>query len=164
LRGKEIIGLPVIDLETGESIAEVKGVVFDSNTRTLQALVLEKATWLKPPVGIAFEDVRAIGPAAVTIPNKGVVQPLNRNEDWLTNLRPENQIAGHEVITETGENLGRVDDVVFDEQEGVIRRLVVSDSLLQDLVSGRREVDFPEQAVMGKDNLILPHAADEIGE
>ncbi|MBS3951110.1 MAG: PRC-barrel domain-containing protein, partial [Peptococcaceae bacterium] len=77
-RGKEIIGLPIIDLSTGQRITEVKDLVCDQQEQRIAALLLDKGNLLRKSKIIAWENIYSVGHDAVTISSTSVIQHLGK--------------------------------------------------------------------------------------
>jgi uncharacterized protein YrrD len=113
LRGRELIGRPVVDGSTGDDIAEVKDVVFDAARGEITGLTLRRRGFLGRrlkevlPVG----EITSIGTDAVMIENAdALTSPDDAPADMSTNRK--SNVLANEVITESGRTLGTVRDVI----------------------------------------------------
>ncbi len=135
-RGREIIGLPAINLATGKEVGIVVDLICDPQAHRLTHLLLE-GSGVKPKQKlVSFQEVAAVGHDAVIL-NSG------RDSD---DLPPENgfrvkERAGFLVITPEGNNLGTFEDVVVEVSGGELLGYEISAGIVDDLLSGRRVVE-----------------------
>ncbi len=113
LRGKDVSGLPVVDLSTGEDIAEIRDLIFDPGRGGIGGFTLAKrgifGRRLKHVLPV--ERIRSVGTHAVTVdsadsitePGAQPVAKVDRSADVTDNM----------VITESGRQLGKVRDVIL---------------------------------------------------
>ena len=76
VRAGDLIGRPVVTIDGGDDIAEVKDVVYDSVARRLVGFTLNKRGWFRGSIKelLAAESVAAIGDTAVMIRDLGALQ------------------------------------------------------------------------------------------
>lgn len=113
LRGKDVSGLPVVDLSTGEDIAEIRDLVFDPSRGGIGGFTLAKRGFLGRRLKqvLPVETIRSVGTHAVTVDSADSIsepadQPMptvDRSADVTDNM----------VVTESGRELGKVRDVVL---------------------------------------------------
>ncbi|KUK30974.1 MAG: PRC-barrel domain containing protein [Thermoanaerobacterales bacterium 50_218] len=135
-KGREIIGLPVIDLATGKEVGIVVDLVCDPQTHRLTHLLLEGSGVKPKQKVVSFQEVAAVGDDAVT---------LNSSKD-SDDLPPENGVkvkekAGFLVITPEGKNLGTFEDVVVEVPGGRLLGYEISAGIVDDLISGRSVIE-----------------------
>ncbi|MBM7868101.1 hypothetical protein GTO89_15160 [Heliobacterium gestii] len=71
--------------------------------------------------------------------------------DFLSLSRCE----GHPVRTQAGRPLGQVGDLLFDPAQGQLTALEVSDGLMQDLLTGRLQLPWPDVTEWRTDSVIV---------
>jgi len=145
-RTREIVGLPILDVQTGEQVGWVKDVVFDSKEETVAGLILEGAHIFHSGQGITRRAIVAVGKDALTI-----------NDSQLTELHGVywSQKVGNKVFTRGGEAQGTIEDVFLDDVAMHIVGYEVSDGLFADLFYGRGAIFQNHVMVDGKDVLIV---------
>lgn len=143
----EILGLPVIEAETGKNMGNVKDLVFSHDTREVRGFILEPKGFKFTGGVVLLEDVLSLGKDALII-NRGT--DVKEHEKAKGN----GDVIGLKVYTRSGENLGVVKDYVFDSGSGNIESVEVSDGLLQDIMEGRKilplfgKVEFSEEIIL----------------
>jgi uncharacterized protein YrrD len=112
--GSDIRGLPVVTVEGGEDVAEVRDLIYNPEAGRLVGLTLNKRGFLagRRREVLAAEKTRSIGRDAVMIDNEdGLVLPEDAPQD-VAEPPSERNVIGNDVLTEQGKRLGKVKDVV----------------------------------------------------
>lgn len=74
LKGKNIVGLKVLSLDTGEFLDDVDELIFDPKEHKVKAFVVDEGGWFSDAKIILFNDVKSIGKDAITIESKNLVK------------------------------------------------------------------------------------------
>lgn len=144
LKGRELIGLPVIDLNTGKEVGLVEDLVVDLEKRKVTGLLVKSGGWITAHRLLTLDKIYRIGNNSIIINN--VEQSLNQGqieERFETGIK---SLRGLSILSSTGKELGTVEDLVCDITEGKISGWEISDGLVQDLVDGRKIL--PQEAVI----------------
>jgi sporulation protein YlmC with PRC-barrel domain len=120
LRGKELRGRAVVDLDAAEKVGGLVEIVLDPASQRVAGLIvsqqpggLSKGRQLVLPA----PAVRAVGPDAITV-RRGCEPGF---ELWqLSGLPRLSQLVGRKVVSYSGKLLGTIDDVLIDEADGRI--------------------------------------------
>lgn len=114
MKATDVIGLPVVTLDGGEDVAEVRDVVYDPEAGRLVGLTLNKRGFFSGRLKdvLAIDGVHAIGRDAVMIQDDTV--PL-ASEDAPAVAKPgkDRNVLGDDVLTDGGTKLGTVQDLVL---------------------------------------------------
>lgn len=145
-RAGEIIGLPVLELTSGDSIGWVQDLVLNDDKDEVVGILLEGGHFFQSTKGIPRQVIAAIGKDAITVREK-IVEELNGTL-WSDKL-------GNEVYTQGGDARGRIEDVFLDDSAEKLVGYEVSDGLFADLLHGRGMILQPHVMVDGKDVLIV---------
>lgn len=156
LRAKHLIGLPVINVATGEQIASVRSLVLSLADGHLQALVVSKGTIFREPHVFKFEQLHAIGQDAVLVKSGEETHPLPHVLAQVPYASMDGKLFGRQVLTAAGKVLGALDDVVFNPLDGTISHYMLTDGLLQSLLQGPAIMLAPQQPVVGAGHVIVP--------
>ncbi|MDP5272802.1 PRC-barrel domain-containing protein [Chengkuizengella axinellae] len=161
-KAKDIIGLPVIEIEKGEQTGSVKDFLLNDNWE-IQAIVLEGKHWFSSTRIVEWEEIISFGKDAVTIENEKVIEHL---DDVYNQFHPlyngEKKILGLPILTVNGHELGMVDDVYFGGKMG--RKIIgyeLTDGLISDIQDGRKWLRAPKQITVGKDAIIVPVQSEQ---
>jgi len=155
----EIIGLPVMALDSGVTIAHVEDLIVDPSRRQVLALVIQEGAFTKPARAIPFGRIAATGPDAVLVPNVKVSLEIDR-DPVLKGLDNAQKVQGTAVMSDAGRKVGTVEDMLIDDHTGEIKsyELLVGDGEKQSL---------PGDGVvtLGRDVLYVTAAvADSLGQ
>ncbi len=162
LRATELIGHPVVTLEGGEAIAEVKDVVYGSAEASLLGFTLRHRGFLGGPMKqvLAWAQVVALGRHAVMIATAG---DLAERDDVLAQEVKESRgrnVIDSEVLTDAGQRLGEVTDVVIliDDGPEVVGYEIGGSEVLTPRSGGHVFVPLPETLAVSGEALIVPAA------
>lgn len=159
-RAQDIIGLPVIEIETGKQVGTAKDMVIDRNWN-IQGVLLDSKIWFGSPRYIEWENIVSFGSDAVTVKDEQSVRSLEDDAELLCLMNGEFTLKGLPVITTSGEELGVVEDVYFGEQlDKKIIGYELSGGFISDLKEGRKVLPSPESATIGEDAVIVPVHCD----
>lgn len=155
-RGRQLIGLPVVDPSSGRQVAVVRSLLFDQGSGRLAALVLQKDGLLTEGKAIRISQVSAIGPDAVILLPGECPIALTDIMAEVPQAVSEEQVAGRPVLTTGGRMLGTLADLGIDQDSGRITELILSDGLIQDLLGGYSTAPACEQIIYGDEHIIVP--------
>ncbi len=165
LRATELIGHPVVTLDGGEAIAEVKDVVYGTTEAALLGFTLNHRGFLGGPMKqvLAWSGVVSLGRHAVMIATAGDL--AERDEVLAQEVKDSRgrNVLGSEVITDAGQRLGEVTDVVVlvaDEPE-VVGYEIGGSEVLTPRSGGHVFVPLPETLAVSGEALMVPAAVQD---
>jgi uncharacterized protein YrrD len=160
LLATDITGLPVVTAQTGEAIAEIRDVVYAPDQGRVIGFTLNKRGFLagRMRAPLPFESTSAIGRDAVMVATADVLLsdiPLAGDTE---SSAPRN-VIGNDVLTEAGERLGSVTDLVVASASGqVIGYRLRRDNGLQGRSSDHLLIPLPYTLAVSGENLVVPSA------
>lgn len=162
LRATELIGHPVVTIDAGEAVAEVKDVVYGTAEAALLGFTLNHRGYLGGPMkqALAWERVAALGRHAVMIATAGdLVEHADALVEDFKVTRRRNVISS-EVITDSGERLGEVTDVVLlvDAEPEVVGYEIGGSEVLTPRSGGHVFIPLPETLSVSGEALLVPAA------
>ncbi|MGH2708922.1 MAG: PRC-barrel domain-containing protein [Actinomycetota bacterium] len=115
-RATELIGMPVITIDGGEDIAEVKDVVFNPETNELLGFTLNKRGRFRGPMKqlLPWPRVSAVGRDAIMVGSDAAFGESADVPADLANPPPGHDVIGNAVVTDSGVQLAYVTDVVLE--------------------------------------------------
>jgi sporulation protein YlmC with PRC-barrel domain len=157
LRG-EFINTQVITRNTGNKLGIVREVLVDIDRREVVALGLKESFLALSglPKYMYFSNIRQTGDV-VLVEDEDVI------EDDL-DILPYSTLINSEVITETGEPLGRVRDFQFSLEDGKVYSIIIASIGLPQIpeqVISTYEISIEEVVSSGPNRLILFEGAQE---
>jgi len=163
LRAMDLNGLPVVTIDGGEAVADVKDVVYSAERGTLLGFTLNKRGFLKGPMKavLAFSDVAAIGRDAVMVETDAAV---TQGGEALADVVEESSgrnVRGDDVLTDAGKRLGAVVDVVLDVANGeIVGYELTGDKALQAHAGRPMLVPLPATRAVSGTTLIVPESVE----
>ncbi|HOB82770.1 MAG TPA: PRC-barrel domain-containing protein [Peptococcaceae bacterium] len=147
-KGREIKNLPVIDVISGQQLGYVTGF------KIAEHEVLEGLYMVSPDQKVHYlsrEAISRIGKDAVLVKAGSEQVILDAPSAWSA----EGGLNGSAVMTSTGEVLGVLSDILFEETKGHILGYEVSDGYFKDLIWGRKVIPVANVLTWVKDTVIV---------
>lgn len=166
IKATQVIGLPIYTVHSGSDIGAVKDVVYDPQTNRVEAFVLEEGGWFSDTKVILMNDVHSIGEDAVLVQREELIKQANEIKQKVANIaKGDNYLTANKILTESGNDLGHVSDLIFDSTNGNVVEFEVSRGALQDVGTGKKSIHINDIITIGKDVIIVrthtEHAFDE---
>jgi sporulation protein YlmC with PRC-barrel domain len=114
----DALRLHVVDTATAITIGRVDDIVVDPHSRTIAALRVDG----RGADVLHWPDITGFGADAVTVASATAVGDPTESTAGL--LDRDYQIVGKRLLTDSGEELGRVLDVEFDPDSGSVTGLL----------------------------------------
>lgn len=151
----EFIRLPVLSKDSGKKIAVTKDLVFSRHKFRVMALVTNEGSVFKEVKIIKYKNIKSVGKDAIIVSKENVIENAADIPEIYQLLKESKKIIGEDVITETGENIGVVQDIIIDEDNGKVLGFILSDGLIQDIMDGRNVLPYIYGITFGKDALMI---------
>jgi len=157
---RDLVGLPVVDLEQAQHVGEVRDILF-SPDGSMHSLLIERAGLMSPSKIIRAENLHAIGEDAITIRTRDEIEDF-RDETGIIRslLGGDVRYVGKDVLTEDGMLLGRVEDVYVDRELHTIVGYEISEGFLVDLREGRKVLTATPDIMLGADAVLVPEGTE----
>lgn len=156
-----LIGRSIFTIDQGKKIGSIKDVVYDSEHSKLLAFTIEEPGIFSSHRQILpFDNVKSIGEDVVMVENENVFMNERDVPDVRSILQQKNGINKKCIITESGNVLGYLADVLIDEKTGDAISYEVTGGFTRDIGSGRNFVAALDARVVGKHAIILPDEAE----
>jgi uncharacterized protein YrrD len=148
-----LLGKTIINQTSGERVATVSDVVFSENMRTIIAILTEGSGWFSGACSIRWEGVISIGDVVVM---RGDDAVSRLKDDALVRELHEraHRITGTPLISQSGERMGAVDDVLI-----IANGEVVGYEIKNGLFSGGKFLPVEKIVSVGKD-AVITHTSD----
>jgi uncharacterized protein YrrD len=157
LQAKQLIGLPVGASDTQSREGTVKGLVFDADDGRVLGFLIKQGIFGKPKA-LAFTDVTAIDHTVVVTRDPENVLPVDEIVRLKHAVDEKKPILGQKVTTESGINLGKIEDVVVNTTSGQITKLYVRHMLEDRVIGADKIVKITRDQVIVKDDAALGRA------
>jgi uncharacterized protein YrrD len=156
----EVIGLPVICVENGELVGHIKEVIFCPKEKRVSAYLLERKGLQVMRKLILSKDVLSLGKDAMIVNDLGCAREFRKIKE-TDDIKKSGKVRGLRVYTKKGDDLGIVEDILFDHKTGQIEGIEISDGLIQDIFKGRNVLPLFGKVEFGEENILVDKEAIE---
>jgi uncharacterized protein YrrD len=156
-RCKELLGLPVISLEEGQQLGVVRELVIDREEACVAAIVISPKGFLKESRVLAYAKVQSVGSHAVTVAK--ATQADKSLSQQLTRFTSRS-LEGTRIITDQGNALGTIEDVIINTQSGKIAFLEISGNLIEGILKKQASLAIEFIKTLGKDVIVASAEAE----
>lgn len=152
-----LIGMPIFALTNGKRVGTVKDIVFDSQHSRLAALTIEEPGIISSERRILpFDRVKSIGRDAIMVENEDAFVAEANAPEVVRVLEQKSAVTDKRVLTEGGNLLGYVSDIMIDPETGKAQSYELTGGMAKDIAKGRTYVGVPDIVVLGLDAMIVP--------
>ena len=116
-------GRPVISRTTAEDLGKLAHIVIDVKRGRVALLVVRNG---RKMLLAPWEEVTGFGPDAILIADEAVLEE-SRDDREKAAADGKLELVGKNALSDAGNNLGAVTDVVFDADTGAIESVYVED-------------------------------------
>jgi uncharacterized protein YrrD len=118
-RSREIVGKAIVSAATGRKLGAVADLLLDESRHCVVGLVVRDG-WITAERVLPYDDVQTIGPDVVIAKSAGELVDRRRWRERAVPAARASRFTGRRVVTEGGRILGRVTEVLIDEQTGLV--------------------------------------------
>src|SRR3954464_3941049 len=148
-KAKDIINLPVVTFSTGGKLATVDDLVIDPERRQVLALLIDEGGLFRSQRAIPFGRIQAIGPDVVIIPDSKAALDIGRDPVLKKLVRDDISVRGLRVVTEDGQKLGEVQDMLIDDKTGEIKGYYIGIGKVVSVTQGLRWIPVENTIRLG---------------
>ncbi|SES65261.1 PRC-barrel domain-containing protein [Anaerobranca gottschalkii] len=153
LKSKDVIGLPVINLNEGNQIGKVSDLIINPTEKKVVILELNEKVGLfkKSQSSLTLDKISSIGSDAVTVENLEFDKDIPKE---LESYRFTN-LVGRNIMLENGSILGKLGEITFSFPSGEITTLTIKDNKTNLFGEEKGEVEMSKIRTIGKDAIIV---------
>lgn len=145
-------GQPVFETRSGTKIGEISDLCI-SSTGKVNGLLVKKGVFFKQSFFLDIQNVTFFGWDGVMVEEAEQLEKLKENpEHTLTHQRP---LDGMMMLSKSGESLGLLKDVYFQEEVGTIVGYEITDGFFSDITEGKQVIQSEKPLAIGKDAIIV---------
>ncbi|MFA6296858.1 MAG: PRC-barrel domain-containing protein [Patescibacteria group bacterium] len=155
----ETIGATILVVSSNKEIGKINEFIINFETGKLLGFQLSEGL-LKEQRILRIEDVKEIRDGNVFVDSEMSVKPLNNFGLFEELLKKEIKIKDNNVVTESGEELGKVVDFEMDDISYRLEKMYVKTGFLRKLFKGQLIISFDKivsiskKAIVVKDDLV----------
>jgi len=117
---KQILGLPVLGIEEGKQIGEVRRLVLNPQLGKVDFILVEDETWYLGPKAMAFKAVQGIGEFALTVLSRSSLISVTESAGLVDLLKDELCLPDTKVLSNKGRLVGYVSEYFVNDNTGDI--------------------------------------------
>ena len=156
VKGKDVIGLSIVTIDTGSVIETIKDVAYNPTTQRIEALFVSKGGIFSAAKAIHINDVENIGEDAAIVENAAVIKSVKELPEVIGSISGSNKyLVSTKVLTINGKALGKVSDIVFNSETGYVDSMEVSQGGLKTLTEGKKSIKPIDIVTIGADTTIV---------
>ena len=153
---KDLLDLPVVSNAAAREVGRVKEVLFNPGANALYGLVVSPDEKDGPLLLIPLRGIRSIGKDAITIESMNMAEPFEENVQAQEISAAGGYRGGMNVMTESGESVGKIDKVTIRE-DGAVASYHSSSGLF----GSKHDIEPSEVKSGSKDMIIISDGARE---
>ena len=133
--------LPILSLHTGQTIGVVDAPVINPDNLQIVALYCGSGPWRKRTSVIMTRDIREIAREGLVIDSLEDIEDASEIVRLGSIVEQNYNPIGMPVVTQTGDQLGKIEDYTVDVADYRIQKLYLKQSLLKNLLLNNIVVD-----------------------
>ena len=153
---KDLKDLPVVANAEAREIGRVSDVLFDPAANALFGVVVSPTEKDAPLLLIPLKGIRSIGKDAMTVESLSMAEPFENNVQAQKISAADGYREGMNVMTESGESVGKIDKVTLNE-DGTVASYHSSSGLF----GSKHDIEPSEVKAGSNDMLIISADARE---
>jgi uncharacterized protein YrrD len=163
IKASSLGNMPIITINDGKTISNVRDIIYDGKINQVMALLIDEKGQHSGAKVLRLQDINSISEDAVIIENEDcfVYSDGLNNDNMSVIVDHNNFMTKNQVITESGTDLGRVTDLIFDFPSGEVLTIEVSKGFKDNMTSGPKNINILDIITIGEDNLIVKDLTQE---
>lgn len=143
-KANDILRVPIIAIAEGEELGRVEDLIIDSENGKVEYLIVNDVEWYLGAKLISFENIKGIGVDVITTDKKSNLKKFSEYENAIDFAKKGIKIIGTKIYTETGVFVGQIDEIVIDENDG----LIYGCEMLREKDEGKERIIIPSSSVV----------------
>jgi uncharacterized protein YrrD len=120
---RQSVGRKVVSRASAKELGVVNHLLVDAQQREIVAIVIGRG---KKARLVEWSQLSGFGPDAVMVVDDGALRPPADNRE-REGADGKLELVGQRALSERGNELGKIDDVIFDAQSGALENLVIGE-------------------------------------
>ncbi|WP_040207866.1 PRC-barrel domain-containing protein [Neobacillus jeddahensis] len=145
-------GQPVFETKSGSKIGEISDLCI-SSTGKVNGLLVKKGFFFKQTLFLDIQNVATFGWDGVMVEDTECLEKLKVNPDYT--LTHQHSLDGMLMLSKSGQSLGLLKDVYFQEEVGTIVGYEITDGFFSDITEGKQVIQSGKPLAIGKDAIIV---------
>jgi uncharacterized protein YrrD len=150
MKSQDLKGMPILTLQEGERLGQVRSLIVDPSTIQIVALVLGKRTPGGEVQVVATANIHTVGQTAITVESRSSMVPLSRIPRFQELSEAKTHVRNKMVVTESGTELGRVSEMIVNPETFQIEAI-----LLKKLLGEGQRIGAEQIRTIGPDAIMV---------
>lgn len=155
LKSKELKGIDIVNIENGKLIGKVKNTIYSLKQELIMGFSIYSGKWIKKEKFISINHIAIIGNSVILADDSAHLQCANKNKEVVSAIKEIDRVFNMDVITDKGEEIGHIEDVIINEYKFKIEGYIISDGFIEDIIKGKLIIPFSEKIIFGEDAVII---------
>lgn len=155
--GRELTGLAVVTLTSGERLGRIDDVVFQAGSGQIVGFLVDRGGMFSKPRFLAAAQVQGLGTDALTITSE---EALTETALLGAGEAAAKTIEGRPVLNQAGTILGKVAGITVDTDSLRVFCLLLTTGLLDNALHGKPQLPLSEVQTIGADSVIVLNTYD----
>lgn len=157
-KSKQLIGTEIVDKKTGKLMGTVKDVIYMPGEKKILGFIVNCGKWIKGSRVLFPGDIDHIGKDVVLVKQNEVLETLDKLPRYNEAIREKDRVFSLRVITDRGQELGYIEDIIVDEEDCTIGGYVLTDGITEDILKGKLILPFYDNIVFGEYAVIVENS------
>ena len=166
MRASDIMKLPVVAIDVGDAVADIKDVVYGADHGEVFGFTLNKRGFLAGPMKrtLHWTDITGLGRHAVMIEtaDEATLRPMKGDDVGAMAKQKDRAVLGTDVLSETGTRLGHITDVIVmcGGPPEVVGYEIEASETMGPRAGKRVLIPLPDTLSISGEALLVPAAAE----
>lgn len=158
MKWSELKDRPVVSVAGAERLGFVDDLFLDPDGRRVLGFCIRSGGLITRREAMTIDDAQAIGDDAVTVVD---ASKLNRRDSFsgLDGAREATSVIGSKVMTVSGQEVGRVGDIVLNEGSTAVLAYLLKEGIISHLRRKEHSVAVSEVTSLGEGLLVVSDSA-----
>lgn len=158
LKYSKVVGMPILALKEGRKVGHVHDLLVNLEHKFAAGICAVNI--LKRKCSILLTNVTYTD-GGMVIQDEGMIEKSDNELSLRKKLIGVKDMLNKKVLTNKGDDLGRINDIYFDLDVGTIDAVEVTDGIIQDIISGRKIIPVIGNIVIKEEGIFISREAFE---
>lgn len=158
----ELLKLPVVALAPPSRVGRVYDILIDTDTAQFQGLMVV-VDWLSPHKFVSSRDIISIDPSGIVVGSPNDVVSIDEVVRAKAAYKRKFKLIGIKVKTQSGKNLGWVNDAVISIDVNRVVRFYVSNFITDRIITWPKVIKIEKGLMLVEDDFEIAKAQPAMG-
>jgi uncharacterized protein YrrD len=144
--------MPIYNVRSGKKLGDVCDLSISENGK-VTGLLVKKGVFFKQTCHLPIDKVTSFGWDGVMIEGSDQLEKLKSAPEYT--ISHQSPLYGKMMLSKSGDSLGLLKDVYFQEELGTIVGYEVTDGFFTDITEGKQVIETYLPPAIGKDAIIV---------